>query len=409
MKHLKTVLVAACLFLALGHFPATGQKKLKYPEFKGIVFKSEDETSAKIQFNARIQNRMDLSSEGSEDFSPTEILFRTRRMRLKAKGFLVDPRLTFKLELAFSRNDLSEQLGASGNILYDAYMQYALTPSLDVRFGQFKVPGNRERVVSSGDLALVDRSILNSAFNLDRDIGVMIKFEKNLGTVPFAYYGMISNGEGRNILSTDLEPNKNNQLDLAITQRVEILPLGAFEDGGDYFEADLLREETPKISIGAGYTHNDDAVRARGQRSSLLYEPRHINTRFADLIFKYQGWSFMGEYMRVRTPENPVTSDNNGNRRAVRTGEGYMLQAGYVWPSMWGLTGRFSETTPSEEVYNEIYSLYNAETETRIGVSKYIRGHRIKVQSDIGYLTEKDFGVDDQEYWEWRFQVEIGF
>lgn len=408
MKQFKIGITFIFLCFLGTHLPATAQKRLNYQNFKGIVYKSEDEKSAKVQFNARIQNRIDLSSEGSEDLSPTEILFRTRRMRVKAKGHLVDPRLTFKIELAFSRDDLSEQLGASGNILYDAYMQYAFTPSLAIRFGQFKVPGNRERVVSSGDLALVDRSILNSAFNLDRDIGVMVLFEKDLGPTQIGYFGMVSNGEGRNILSTNIGLNENNQLDLAITQRVEFLPFGAFEDGGDYFEADLLREETPKLSFGLGYTHNDDAIRARGQRSSLLFEPRSINTRFADMIFKYQGWSLMGEYMMVTTPNNPVTvsSDDPTSRRAVRTGDGYMVQGGYVWPSMWGLTARYSETTPGDEVEG---SFYNAEKEARLGISKYIRGHRIKVQSDIGYLTDKGLPADLENFWEWRFQVELGF
>lgn len=402
MKHTKIGIAAIFLCLLISHIPAAAQKSLNYQGFKGLVIKSEDEKSAKIQFNGRMQNRLDLSSEGSEDFSPTEILFRTRRMRLKAKGHLVDPRLTFKLELAFSRDDLSEQLGTSGNILYDAYMQYAFTPSLGLRFGQFKVPGNRERVVSSGDLSLVDRSILNSAYNLDRDIGVMLLFEKEL----FGYYAMLSNGEGRNILSTDIELNENQELDLAITQRVEFLPFGPFEDGGDYFEADLLREETPKLSLGAGYTHNNDAVRARGQRSSLLYAPRNINTTFADMIFKYRGWSLMAEYMKTES-KNAVTFGPEGtNPRAVRTGDGYMVQGGYVWPSMWGITGRYSSTTPDDEVNG---SFFDAETETRLGISKYIRGHRIKVQSDIGYLTDKGFEANAQNFWEWRFQMELGF
>lgn len=407
MKHTIIGITSILLCLLLAQTPASAQKELNYRNFKGLVFKSEDDSSANIQFNARIQNRIDLSSEGSEDLSPTELLFRTRRMRLKAKGHLVDPRLTFKIELAFSRDDLSEQLGASGNILYDAYMQYAFTPSLALRFGQFKIPGNRERVVSSGDLSLVDRSILNSAFNLDRDIGLMAVFQKDLGPTKFVYYGMISNGEGRNILSTNIDLNENKQLDLAFTQRVEFLPFGAFEGGGDYFEADLLREETPKLSLGLGYTHNDDALRARGQRSSLLFETRSINTRFADMMFKYQGWSLMAEYMRVDTPVDPVTvsPENPTSRRTVRTGGGYMIQGGYVWPSMWGLTARYSETAPTDAVER----FYDAETEARLGISKYIRGHRIKVQSDIGYLTSDSLPANQQGFWEWRFQMELGF
>lgn len=405
MKQLKTVFAVSALFLVSVYFPAEAQKKLSYPDFKGIVFKSEDEKSAKIQFNGRMQNRMDLSSEGSEDLSPTEILFRTRRMRLKAKGHLLDPRLTFKLELAFSRNDLSEQLGASGNILYDAYMQYAFTPSLGLRFGQYKVPGNRERVVSSGDLSLVDRSILNSAYNLDRDIGLMLLFEKEL----FMYYAMLSNGEGRNIVSTSVDLNDNNELDLSFTQRVEFLPFGQFEDGGDYFEADLLREETPKLSLAVGHSHNNDAIRSRGQRSALLYDTRNINTLFADMIFKYRGWSLMAEYMNAQS-DNAVTSSEDGkNRRAVRTGDGYMVQGGYVWPSMWSITGRYSETTPDDEVSSVINPFYSAETEARLGLSKYLRGHRIKVQSDIGYMTDKGLDTDAQDFWEWRFQMELGF
>ena len=406
MNNSRIGLAAACLFLLFGYLPVSAQKKLNYPDFKGINFQTEDGESAKIQVNARIQNRVDLSSEGSEDLSPTEILFRTRRMRLKAKGYLVDPRLTFKLELAFSRDDLSEQLGASGNILYDAYMQYAITPDLGVRFGQFKVPGNRERVVSSGDLSLVDRSILNSAYNLDRDIGVMVMFEKEL----FGYYAMISNGEGRNIISTDVTLNDNLELDLAFTQRVEFLPFGQFEDGGDYFESDLLREETPKLSLAAGYSHNNDALRARGQRSSLLYTPRDINTFFTDMIFKYRGWSLMAEYMDVHT-EDPVTTSltDINQKRAVRVGDGYMVQGGYVWPSMWAVTARFSETTPDHLVDNGIDSFYQAETETRLGISKYIRGHRVKVQSDIGYMTNEGLDSNAQDFWEWRFQMELGF
>lgn len=401
-KKIFGALFLLCLLLCQAK-PASAQDELEYPDFKGIIVESEDETSTKVKFNFRMQSRMDLSSINSEDLSPTELLFRIRRLRLKASGHLLNPRLKFKVELGFAPDDVDGLPVDLATSIYDAYIQYALYPNLGIRFGQFKLPGNRERVISSMSLAFIDRSILNSAYNIDRDAGLMLLFEENIGQAQFHYMAALTNGEGPNFLSYSMGPT-NEELNLAITQRVEFLPFGEFEDGGDYFEADLLREETPKLSIGAGYSHNNDAIRLRGQRSGLLYEPRTINTTFADLMFKYQGWSLLAEYMK-KDAENPVTIGPDQEERAVRNGDGYMIQGGYVWPSMWGLTARYAETTPHFEV-NTLF--YNAETEARIGLSKYIRGHRIKVQSDIGYLSDKGLPVDTEGFWEWRFQVELG-
>ena len=40
-------------------------------------------------------------------------------------------------------------------------MKWNFYKNFELWFGQAKLPGNRERVVSSGNLQLVDRSILN--------------------------------------------------------------------------------------------------------------------------------------------------------------------------------------------------------------------------------------------------------
>ena len=46
--------------------------------------------------------------------------------------------------------------------------------------GQTKLPGNRERVISSANLQQVDRSLLNSRFNIDRDFGFQLRHHFNL-------------------------------------------------------------------------------------------------------------------------------------------------------------------------------------------------------------------------------------
>jgi phosphate-selective porin OprO/OprP len=380
---------------------ADAQSKLKHPNSEGIRFVSPDSTT-NIHFQARMQNRFVLSSRNAANFEPTTSQFLIRRMRLKADGQLIDPRLSFKLELAFSDNDIDGNIAGRANILLDAAINYAITPSLSLRFGQFKLPGNRQRVISSGDLQLVDRSPMNSVFNYDRDVGLMVLFKQSLGQAQFIYKGAVSNGEGRNALSSSTELN-NNELNLALTQRIEFFPFGAFEGGGAYFEGDLLREERPKLSIAGGYYLNNDAVRAQGQRGPTLFETRNINSFYTDFIFKYQGLSVMGEYINTQSA-NPITESPDDRREAVKAGSGYMLQAGYVWPSMWEIAGRYSEVSPQEEVID----FFQPESELLLGISKYLRGHRVKIQSDIGYLTAGSLSPETQDFWRWRVQMELG-
>lgn len=392
--------LALCLFLWPPK-PLLAQDKLKHPKTEGIRFQSSDSTTD-IHVEARMQNRFVLSSQNSAAYLPTTSEFLIRRFRLKADGQLVDPRLTFKLELAFSNNDIGGNPAGRANILLDAAVNYAVTPSLSLRFGQFKLPGNRQRVISSGDLQLVDRSPMNAAFNYDRDVGLMLSYKQPLGQAHLIYRGAVSNGEGRNALNS-FDELADNELNLAFTQRVAFFPFGAFTGGGDYFEGDLLREESPKLSIAAGHNLNNDAIRSQGQRGALLFEARDISSWYTDFIFKYRGFSLMGEYMSTQSP-NPLTEAPEGDRRAVTTGSGYMLQGGYVWPSLWEIAGRYSEVSPHEEVIN----YFPAESELLLGISKYIRGHRIKVQSDVGYLTDSSLSPEVQDFWRWRFQVELG-
>jgi hypothetical protein len=46
-----------------------------------------------------------------------------------------------------------------------------------IGFGQTKLPGNNQRVVSSGS-EFTDRTINNSRFNIDRDFGLFLLFSR---------------------------------------------------------------------------------------------------------------------------------------------------------------------------------------------------------------------------------------
>jgi hypothetical protein len=70
--------------------------------------------------------------------------------------------------LSFAPGDVGEiREGENINIIRDAVVFIALI-NIGISFGQTKLPGNRQRVNSSGALQLTDRSINNAKFTIDK-------------------------------------------------------------------------------------------------------------------------------------------------------------------------------------------------------------------------------------------------
>lgn len=110
--------------------------------------------------------------------------FLVRRARLKFDGFVHTPKLRYKLELGLSNRDISggsEFTGNTPRYILDAVVMWNFYQNFELWFGQTKLPGNIERVISSADLQQVDRSLLNSKFNIDRDMGFQLRHHFKLG------------------------------------------------------------------------------------------------------------------------------------------------------------------------------------------------------------------------------------
>ena len=88
------------------------------------------------------------------------------------------------------------------------------------------------------------------------------------------------------------------------------------------------------------------------------------------MMFKYNGISASSEFATRSTGKT-----NNG----FGTGTGFVFQAGYLLPSNWEFAGRFTS------IDGDFGSTINDMTELTFGVSKYIVGHSLKVQSDFSY------------------------
>lgn len=395
MKFLTIAFVLVFSNMALAQILPSEESESYFSD--GIHFE-HDPTNFKTRFRFRVQGRFTYETESGEKLSPEIVDFNVRRMRMRLDGTVIDPRLLYRIQLSFTRGDMDYDRTEYPNILRDAVVGWKLRPHTTVWYGQTKLPGNRQRVISSGAQQFVDRSILNATFNLDRDMGAQLHHRMG-ESKPIWVKLAISNGDGR---ATD---NKNDGL--AYTGRVEWLPLGTFTDEGDYFEADLSREPTPKFSIGAVYSINKKTTRPGGQIGKQFKTPgltRDLETYFVDALFKYRGFSWSSEYAH-RWTDDAVFQDGP-TTVTVYKGHGYNTQIGYVFENNIEPALRFTQILADKDAQ---LGSANNEKQYTLALSKYIDGHTVKVQTDMTYDEQWNHMQDTYaSSWIYRLQVEIG-
>jgi len=365
---------------------------------KGIIFQTSD-TSSQVMMRFRIQSSMTFNTESEEDFSIANSDMSIRRMRLRFGGFLHDPRLTFNLQLSFARGDMDFKDSDIPNIIRDAMVFWNIRPNLQIGVGQTKLPGNRQRVISSGDLQFPERSLVNSKFTLDRDFGVQAYYSHSISDVLINLRGAISTGDGR------YAPQMSGAK-FAYTGRVELLPFGRFAQGGDYFESDLSREPKPKVSIGLSYSDNKKSTRTHGQLGSKLYSPRDMQSIMSDVLLKYRGFALYGEYAQ-RNAEDPITRNETGDIKYVYTGTGYLGQMSYLFKNNVEIASRYVVVAPDEE----LKGLSGADWNRHIAAvcTYYFSKHRAKLQFEITHNTlENKMTNFERKNWMGRFNLELG-
>ena len=366
--------------------------------FKGIQYTGDDSTFY-INFRFRMQNRLKYTSSSGNELGSGDFEARIRRLRLRMDGYIYNPKLAYSIQLGFTRGDQDYDDTDVPNIVRDAVIFYNFTDNFYVAFGQNKLPGNRQRVNSSGELQFAERSLVNATFNIDRDFGIKAYYSPKIGSIPVHLKGAITTGEGRVASMTDDG--------LAYTGRVEALLLGEFTNDGDYYEGDLEYEESPKLSIGGGYSYNDRTTRSSGQIGTYITTPLTLKTSFYDAIFKYRGWAYQIEYMK-RDTDNPFSTNEEGETIYTYQGQGVNQQLSYILnkESGYEIAGRYTWIKP-----HQVIQTFEAQTEVvEFGITKYFRAHRLKLQLNASYQAKNGIYRTGNEGNNWgsTFQIELG-
>lgn len=362
---------------------------------KGFEFSSSDKKYA-LQIQSRLQFRFatpnDTDPVTYNDFNGDEhSLFKVNRARLKVGGHAYQPWLKYYWEYDVSQSNLLDY-----RIMIEKWKW------LNLKVGQWKIEYSRERRISSGAQQMVDRSILNRAFTVDRQQGIELYGRLDgKGMADFSYWVAVLTGTGRG--SRENDDNK-----LMYFGRLQWNVLG---DDLGFESSDLSLHKTPEAIIAlAGVINRSQYTRfstsgggvLEGYENPLTSQYR-VNQLNIETAFVYNGFSWQSEF---HTKEIIDRFNNN----QTTTLNGFYAQAGYFvhqsldwWPKPLEIAARYSHYNPNRDDLNT-----NLE-ETSLAFNWFFVGHRNKLTMEISSFDYETLDMNVDNRFRFRVQWDISF
>ena len=362
---------------------------------KGILFTAPDDVFS-LHLQSRFQFRFATPGDNNpvtfDDFNNSKnTVFKINRARLKVGGHAYKPWLKYYWEY---------ELG-QGNLL-DFRIMLERFKWLNVKIGQWKVEFTRERRISSGAQQLVDRSILNRSFTVDRQQGIELYGRlEGRGMADFSYWTAVLTGSGRGATEND---DKN----LMYFGRLQWNILG--DDIGFGGTSDLEIHQKPEAQLAfSAVTNRSPFTRFSSSGGGFLtdfeqQEPGQyrINQGNLETAFVYKGFSWQSElhYKEI------IDKANDDATTQLR---GYYVQAGYFahqaiawWPRQLELAARYANYNPN--IDQEIFL-----DEVSVAVNWFFNGHRNKLTAEISNFDYESEFQNFNNDWRFRLQWDISF
>jgi len=434
MKILKLVLIP-CIWILISQVQAQEVQLNSYEFGEGLRFQTDNGSN----FNIRgyLQPGMEVKQYTTDNEFGSLNRFRLRRARLRFDGTSSNERFKYRFQIDLSGSSEAGD-GSESNYLLDAYVSYDVTKKINIAFGQRATfTDNRELFINSNALQLVERSRLTSAFASIREFGLFAQGNFKTGNISrLKPYFVLTNGDGLNAFGKDFGG-------LKVGGRVDFLPFGLFTNFGQFRQADVVREQTPKLVIGVNYSYNNGMSSRRGRNSgAILYlndadeESLPDYAKYGiDFLFKYKGFSVLGEYVgatatvpdditqRVRNDGSTSTNFDVAGMQDVENfvkgrmmlGNGYNIQAGYLFKNGISVDGRYTRLNPDDNSFLNNATFYSRPNYYTFGISKYLsRNYGAKIQTSLTYVDGdmiNDFQSNpiDGNEWIGRVQLTLAF
>jgi len=309
-----------------------------------------------------------VDSYGLPGFRSDNSSFAVQRARVILQGHAFDPNVRYMFQL-----DFAEDTDNGNTALKDGYIEWSNPEYFyNVRAGQYKAPFGRQELTSSGNLQLVDRSLVSDYFTPGREVGVMVHGQTEGGF--FEYAGGLFNGDGE-------DQNVNDTNAVMGVARIAFNPMGEFP----LYEGDVKYTEDLGVSIGADYLYNP-----MGSMSGGSYFPTDVkanmNSFGIDGQLRFMGLSLIGEYFW-----REISEESSGVNYDDIKDNGFYLQGGFfVVPETIELAARygwFNNKDDNTDTDNDI-------SEITVGLNYYFKEHNHKLQLDYSYQEVDPDGGD---------------
>jgi phosphate-selective porin OprO/OprP len=326
----------------------------------------------------------------AEDASPAPVHdFAINRARLKVGGHAFRPWLKWYVEYDFV-----------GSALLDFRMTLEAADGLNLRVGQWKAEFSRERIASSGEQQLVERTIVNREFTIDRQSGVEVFGRVGPGHLwDSTYWAGVFTGGGRGGSNDDEHPLWMLRYQWNFLGR-EL----------EFAESDLDGLEKPKAALAFATVSN----RSRFTRFSS--EGGGQIDGFEDgAPGQYEVDQQMGEFglkwrgLFVKSEVHRKTIDDRLVDRETEL-EGAYVQAGYFFHYLWKefprpleLAARWAYVDPDTRAPDDRYE------EMAAGANWFFRGHRNKLTGEVSRFTFDSPGGEIRSDMRLRIQWEVSF
>ena len=286
--------------------------------------------------------------------------------------------------------------------LLEGWMGVRIVEGLTVSVGQKPNPANlREMLYNEGYLSFPDRSAASLAFSdTGREFGLFVDGEVSFGAFTVRPSVSATSGDGRNSFGVDSRDVDRGGLKWG--GRLDLLPLGDFEEGNRAMVTDVAHESTPKLLLGGAFSLNDGASGPNGEghaefslydETGAFQQPDYTKIH-GDLVVKWQGVSVLAEFVSASAAglQGTFTDPVGGNplfasqiSEFLVLGTAINAQAGYHLPiggeGTGGGLGLDLRYTMLQDAFpeNEASQLTDA-TVLGAALTAFVERHDLKVQ-----------------------------
>ncbi len=359
---------------------------------KGFELRSRDGNFL-IQIQPRVQIRYayprDQNPVTHDDFTgDPQHVFKVNRARLKIGGHAYRPWLAYYFEYELAASNLLDF-----RVMVERYQW------LRLKAGQWKVHYNRERVISSGQQQMADRSLITRPFTIDRQQGLSLYGRlSGGGAADVSYWASVFTGTGRGA-------GENDDQHLMWMGRLQWNVFGRVLA---FTGSDIARREKPEALIAlAGVTNRSPYTRFSQDGGGQLEgfddgQPGQyrVNQWMAETAFMYRGFSWQQEFhsKRINDYVNATVTTLIGNYAQV----GYFpSEAIPAVPRQLELAVRYAIHDPNTDVSNDL------QQEFSFAANWFFRGHLNKLTAEASLFAFGENVQDMEDGWRFRLQWDI--